>query len=242
MVLAGLQNLTSSLSAQLAAIKNQHGQSAVEGAKTNHEFVRDSGSVVALSETAKALAREPQSFEEVGKQARVKLDELIRQTAEKQGIKPSEVNVDGYRVIDWSKFSDQELAAIKLNREGLFSDTESLAGSSRLAGRMAASLSPYQHDGLDFRRQATAINALYAQMTPEVREALHMTPDVMAANNDALRKDTMRLGPLAGSSTDILHSLASLSRSGGLSFVLTGSLFNQAGLFGNTQSAGGFFL
>ena len=242
MLLSGLNNVTASLYTQLAAIKGQRGQSAAEGAKSNHEVVKDSSSVVTLSDAAKALASSKQlTFEEVGKQAREKLDAVIQETAEKQGVPVSQVNLarshlDG---VDWSRFSDQELAAIQLDREGLFSDEESLTGSAHLGSRMAASLRPYQYDGIDFRRQNTAINFLYGQMTPEVREALHWTPDMMLANNNMLRKQTTQFGSILGASTDILHSLASLSRSGGLSFALTGTLFDQPGLFGNAKSAGG---
>lgn len=243
MLLSGLNNVTASLYTQLSAIKSQRGQSGAESAQSS-EGAKDSSSVVTLSEAAKALASsKPLSFEEVGKQAREKLDAVIQETAEKQGVPASQVNLarshlDG---VDWSRFSDQELAAIQLNRDGLFSDEESLTGSAHLGSRMAASLRPYQYDGVDFRRQNTAINFLYEQMTPEVREALHWTPDMMFANNDMLRKQTAQFGSIFGASTDILHSLANLSTRGGLAFALTGSLFDQPGLFGNTKSAGGWF-
>ena len=242
MLLAGLQNITSSIAAQLAAIKSQLGQSTVEGAKSNHEVAEDSSSVVKLSETAKVLAREPQSFEEVGKQARIKLDELIQRAAEKQGIKPSEVNLAAfYKAGDFSAFSDQELAAIQLNRDGLFTEDESSTGNALLGARLAASLRPFDWNTThDHRLGCTAFNALYAQMSPEVREAMHCTPDVMASNNNLLRGATQQFGALSASNvTGILQQLAGISNRGGLSFALTGSLFNQAGLFGNVKSVGG---
>lgn len=245
MLLSGLNNITTSLYTQLAAFKGLRGQSAAEGAQSSE--VKDSSSVVTLSDAAKALASSKQlTFEEVGKQAREKLDEIIKQTAEKQGVPVSQVNLARSRLdgVDWSVLSDQELAAIKLNRDGLFSDEESLTGSAALGSRLAASLRPYQPAAMagDFRGQGVALNMLYTQMTPEVREALHFTPDMVEANKQYVSRDMQKFGSRFGSDvTGILQQLAGISNRGGLSFALTGSLFNQAGLFGNTQSAGGWF-
>lgn len=246
MLLSGLNNVTASLYTQLAAIKGQRGQSAAEGAKGNHEVVKDASSVVTLSDAAKALASSKQlTFEEVGKQAREKLDAVIQETAEKQGVPISQVNLarshlDG---VDWSVLSDQELAAIKLDREGLFNDEESLTASAALGSRLAASLRPYQAACMmagDIRGQGMAINMLYAQMTPEVREALHFTPEMIVAGNQYIRRDEQIFGPLLGSDiTGIAQQLAALSSRGGLAYALTGTLFDQPGLFGSAKSAGG---
>lgn len=246
MLLSGLNNVTASLYTQLAAIKGQRGQSAAEGAKGNHEVVKDASSVVTLSDAAKALASSKQlTFEEVGKQAREKLDEIIKQTAEKQGVPISQVNLarshlDG---VDWSRFSDQELAAIKLDREGLFNDEESLTASGHLTKRMTESLRPFDRFitmAHDERFSCTARLALYEQMTPEVREALHFTPDIVAANYQYLSRDTQKFGSLFGSDiTGIVQQLAGLSTRGGLTYALTGTLFDQPGLFGSAKSAGG---
>ena len=248
MLLSGLNNITTTLYTQLAAIKSQRGQGVEEGVKSNHEVVKDSSSVVTLSEAAKALASSRQlTFEEVGKQAREKLDEIIKQTAEKQGVPVSQVNLARSRLdgVDWSVLSDQELAAIKLDREGLFNDEESLTASATLGSRLAASLRPYQAACMmagDIRGQGTAINMLYAQMTPEVREALGFTPEMIIAGNQYIRRDEQIFGPLLGSDiTGIAQQLAALSSRGGLAYALTGTLFDQPGLFGNAKSAGGWF-
>ena len=245
MLLSGLNNVTASLYTQLAAFKGLRGQSGTEGTQSSGE-TKDSSSVVTLSDAAKALAsNKPLTFEEVGKQAREKLDEIIKQTAEKQGVPVSQVNLDRSRLdgVDWSILSDQELAAIKLNRDGLFSENESLNGSAALASRMRASLRPFQAAAMmgDFRGQGTAINMLYAQMTPEVREALQWTPAMMVANDQYVRNDIMRFGSLLQDTGSIQQTLAGLSSRGGLAYALAGTLFDQPGLFGNTKSAGGWF-
>lgn len=246
MLLSGLNNVTASLYTQLAEFKGLRGQSAAEGAQSSE--VKDASSVVTLSDAAKALVSSKQlTFEEVGKQAREKLDEIIKQTAEKQGVPVSQVNLDRSRLdgVDWSILSDQELAAIKLNRDGLFSENESLNGSAALGSRLAASLRPYQAACMmagDIRGQGMAINMLYAQMTPEVREALHFTPEMIVAGNQYIRRDEQIFGPLLGSDiTGIAQQLAALSSRGGLAYALTGTLFDQPGLFGNAKSAGGWF-
>ena len=244
MLLSGLNNVTASLYTQLAAFKGLRGQSGTEGAQSSE--VKDASSVVTLSDAAKALASsKPLSFEEVGKQAREKLDEIIKQTAEKQGVPVSQVNLarshlDG---VDWSVLSDQELAAIKLNRYGLFSDEESLTASGGLSARLATSMRPFDWFTTHDERLACAARlALYEQMTPEVREALHFTPDIVAANYQYLNRDSQMFGSLLGSDiTGIAQQLAGLSSRGGLAYALAGTLFDQPGLFGNTKSAGGWF-
>ena len=245
MLLSGLNNIAATYM-QLAAYKGLRGQSGTEGTQSSGE-TKDASSVVTLSDAAKALASKPLTFEEVGKQAREKLDEIIKQTAEKQGVPVSQVNLarshlDG---VDWSVLSDQELAAIKLDREGLFNDEESLTASGHLTKRLAESLRPFDRFitmAHDERFSCTARLALYEQMTPEVREALHFTPDIVAANYQYLNRDSQMFGSLLGSDiTGIAQQLAGLSSRGGLAYALAGTLFDQPGLFGNTKSAGGWF-
>ncbi|MBR4736535.1 MAG: hypothetical protein IK051_02610, partial [Rhodocyclaceae bacterium] len=78
MLLSGLNNIAATYM-QLAVYKGLRGQSGTEGTQSSGE-TKDASSVVTLSDAAKALASKPLTFEEVGKQAREKLDEIIKQT------------------------------------------------------------------------------------------------------------------------------------------------------------------
>ena len=60
------------------------------------------------------------------------------------------------------------------------------------------------------------IDALYAQMTPELRSALGWTPVMMAANDRMLAGDEEKLGKLPVSG--ILENLTATQATGGLTF------------------------
>jgi hypothetical protein len=184
----------------------------------NSATTAPSGVVVNISDSAKAAsahaATEP-SFKEVGMAARAKLDALKQQAADKTSTTPSSVNLNH---VDYSSFSDQELAAMNLNSSGNFSKDEKIQAQAILAERMRVSLETYRGGTElgDRRGHAMTIDALYAQMTPEVRSALGWTPTMMAANDRMLAGDEEKFGklPVAG----ILANLLATQGVGGLAF------------------------
>jgi hypothetical protein len=190
----------------------------------NSATTASSGVVVNISDSAKAAsaqaATEP-SFKDVGMAARATLDALKQQAAEKTGTTPSSVNLNH---VDYSSFSDQELAAMNLNSSGNFSKDEKIQAQGILNERLRVSLETYR--GVtnlgDRRGHAMTIDALYAQMTPEVRSALGWTPTMMAANDRMLAGDEEKFGklPISG----ILANLLATQAAGGLRFE-TGRLY-----------------
>src|ERR1035437_141898 len=157
--------------------------------------------VVNISDNGKAAsaqATEQLSFKDVGTGARAKLDTLIQQAAKKAGISPQAVNVGAIGVIDYTGFSDQELAAMAQNSSKNFSALEGDSARGMLAYRVAVSLEPYRAatNAGDRRGHAMAINVLYDKMSPEVRQALGWTPKMMAANNNMLHGDEKKFGKL----------------------------------------------
>lgn len=177
-----------------------------------------SGVVVNISDSAKAAsahaATEP-SFKDVDMAARAKLDALKQQAAGKTGTEPSSVNLNH---VDYSSFSDQELAAMNLNSSGNFSTDEKIQAQGILGERLRVSLETYRGftDLGDRRGHAMTIDALYAQMTPEVRSALGWTPTMMAANDRMLVGDEEKFGKLPVSG--ILANLLATQAVGGLTF------------------------
>ena len=181
----------------------------------------NNGVTVNISDNAKAASvqttTEP-SFKDVGMAARAKLDVLKQQAAAKTGTTASTVNVQQAGLIDYSSFSDQELAAMTLNSSGNFSKTEQDQAQGMLNERLRVSLETYR--GVtnlgDRRGQAMTIDALYNQMTPEVRSALNWTPTMMVANDQMLAGDEVKFGKLDISG--VLANLRTTQTQGGLTF------------------------
>ncbi|MGP1665858.1 MAG: hypothetical protein ACTS5I_08130 [Rhodanobacter sp.] len=200
------------------------GQSgSTDATKTGNSTTATSNNsvVVNISDSAKAAsaqATEQPSFKDVGMAARAKLDALKQQAADKTGTTVSSVNVQQAGLIDYSSFSDQELAAMDLNSSGNFSQTERDAAGGMLGERMRVSLETYRGATNlgDRRGHAMTIDALYKQMTPEVRSALGWTPTMMAANDHMLAGDEEKFGKLLMSG--ILANLQATQGQGGLTF------------------------
>lgn len=214
MSIASLGSPTANLYSKTANTKNSSQTSSANAMAS--EAAADS-SVVNLSTASRQLAEKTSSFADVGTAARAKLDTLIQQAAKKAGISPQAVNVQAVGVVDYSGFSDQELAAMALNSSKNFSTAEGEQARGVLAYRAAVSLEPYRAatNAGDRRGHAMAINVLYDKMSPEVRSALGWTPTMMAANNQMLDGDEKRYGKLESAS--IFHWLQSAALNGGLS-------------------------
>ena len=184
----------------------------------NSAATASGGVIVNISDSAKAAsaqaATEP-SFKDVGMAARAKLDALKQQAAEKTGTTAGSVNLNH---VDYSSFSDQDLAAMRLNSSGNFSKDEQIQAEAMLGERMRVSLETYRGSTElgDRRGHAMTIDALYAQMTPEVRNALGWTPVMMAANDRMLAGDEEKFGKLPVSG--ILANLKATQATGGLTF------------------------
>ncbi len=100
--------------------------------------------ISASGKAASAQATTEPSFKDVGMAARAKLDVLKQQAAEKTGTTVSSINVAQAGLIDYSSFSDQELAAMALNSSSNFSKTEHDQAAGMLGERMRVSLETYR--------------------------------------------------------------------------------------------------
>lgn len=85
----------------------------------------------------------------------------------KQGTRVVADTANGGRHLDLSSLSDEELASVAKG-DG-FSGDESLTAKAELAGRMWATLEPFEGNP---RASALAVRALYPAMSPAVRDAL----------------------------------------------------------------------
>lgn len=184
----------------------------------NSTTTASSGVVVSISDSAKAASAQAAtapSFKDVGMAARAKLDTLKQQAAEKTGTTVNSVNLNH---VDYSSFSDQDLAAMNLNSSGNFSKDEQIQAQAMLGERMRVSLETYRvaTNLGDRRGHAMTIDALYSQMSPEVRSALGWTPTMMAANDQMLAGDQGKFGklPISG----IFANLQATQAAGGLTF------------------------
>lgn len=164
------------------------------------------------------------SFKDVGMAAREKLNTLKQQGAEKSGTTMQLVNLHD---VDYSTFSDQDLAAMKLNSSKNFSDEEQHHAQAVLNERLRVSLETYR--GVtelgDRRGHTKTIDALYKQMTPEVRSALGWTPVMMAQNDYLMALDEGKFGEFPMSA--VLENLQATQAEGGLTFKL--ELWNDKG-------------
>jgi len=187
----------------------------------SEDKIASSDTVVTISTTSKNLSENSNNFENVGLQARAKLDSLIKTTAQKNGVTPQAVNVGAMSVNDYSVFSDQELAAMSLNSSKNFLSIESDQARGALAARVAVSLKPYQAatNAGDRRGHTLAINALYDSMTPEIRHALGWSPVMMEETNLLLERDTKKFGQLDFSG--VLKNLKHASLNGGITIKIT---------------------
>ncbi|WP_199052107.1 hypothetical protein [Aquitalea sp. ASV15] len=194
--------------------------SATIPSKSEDKLV-SSDTVVTISSTSKNLSENANNFENIGLQARAKLDSLIKATAQKNGVTPQAVNIGAMSVSDYSVFSDQELAAMSLNSSKNFLSIESDQARGALAARVAVSLKPYQAatNAGDRRGHTMAINALYDSMTPEIRHALGWTPVMMEETNLLLESDTKKFGKL--DQTGVLNHLKHASSNGGISIKIS---------------------
>lgn len=211
-------NAGASQVAELARSKNLNNPPAVDNPNAENSATAASSSVVTISDSAKAAAAQADSepsFTDVGTAARAKLDILKQQGAEKTGITAGAVNLNH---VDYSSFSDQDLAAMNLNPSGNFSKNEQIQAAGVLNERLRVSLETYRAvtELGDRRGHTMTIKALYAQMTPEVRSAMGWTPTMMQATDYLLALDEGKFGrlPVAG----MLLNLQTTQAEGGIGF------------------------
>ena len=118
---------------------------STDTAKAGNSAATASGGVVVnisdSAKTASAQAATEPSFKDVGMAARAKLDVLKQQAAEKTGATASSVNLNH---VDYSSFSDQDLAAMNLNSSGNFSKDEQIQANGMLNERLRVSLETYR--------------------------------------------------------------------------------------------------
>ncbi|MDO8651947.1 MAG: hypothetical protein Q7R66_07150 [Undibacterium sp.] len=214
-------NASSSVTHTNAPGIDQSGSTDTTKAGNSAATTSNNSVVVNISDSGKAasaqVTTEP-SFKDVGMAARAKLDVLKQQAATKTGTTVSSLNIQQAGLMDYSSFSDQELAVMDLNSSGNFSKDEQDEAGGWLAERMRVSLETYR--GVtnlgDRRGHAMTIDLLYNEMTPEVRSALGWTPTMMAANDHMLAGDEAKFGKLDISG--VFENLRTTQTQGGLMF------------------------
>lgn len=183
-----------------------------------------SSSIVTISSSAKEATQaisEP-TFNEVAKAARDKLNDLKEQGAKKAGISATSVNLNH---LDYSSFSEQDLAAMRLDPNNNFSKDEKIHAGAVLNERLRVSLETYRGatELGDRRGHTITIDALYKQMSPEVRSAMGWTPTMMAQNDYLMALDEGKFGKFPISA--VLENLQNTQAQGGLTFKL--ALWNE---------------
>ncbi|TCP89720.1 hypothetical protein C8J31_102901 [Rhizobium sp. PP-CC-2G-626] len=113
--------------------------------------------------------------------ARAKLDADYAK-AVTQGTKIVADTAQGGRHLDVSSLSDDELATV--SKGGGFSDDESLTAKAELAGRMWATLAPFEGNP---RATSMAVRALYPVLGANVREALGWTEETLSSADSVIR-------------------------------------------------------
>lgn len=170
-----------------------------------------------------------QSFADVGQRVRKLLDAKYADAAKAGTRVKYDMSEQGVRA-DYSSFSDQEVAAIALNRDGRFNADESGWARAELGGRVAVALQPFDDavmHGHDRRGHALAINLLYNGMTQEVRAALHWDEAMMVSNNEMLTRDTRDHGAIDRPSVlQLVLDTRSQGRPLGIDFLNKGENFN----------------
>lgn len=113
--------------------------------------------------------------------ARAKLD-ADYDKAVTQGTNIVADTAHGGRHLDVSSLNDEELAAVSAG--GGFSDDESLTAKAELAGRMWATLAPFEGNP---RASAMAVRALYPALSATVREALGWNEETLSSSDALIR-------------------------------------------------------
>lgn len=190
---------------------------AVNTATAASTFVSLSPSARLAGAQAAAL-----NFENIGNAARAKMDVLKQQASEKTHTPTNQINVQQAGLLDYSKFSDQELAAMAKNPSKNFSKAEQEAAQGMLADRVKVSVEAFAGPATagDWRAHGMAIHALYETMSPEVRSALGWTPTMLAANDQMVKDDENKYGKL--DMNGFLAKLRSVQDKGGLTFQAAG--------------------
>ncbi|MGK6322564.1 hypothetical protein ACMGDM_05710 [Sphingomonas sp. DT-51] len=178
---------------------------------------------------ASATPTDKESFTDTGNRARQLLDAKYADAAKAGTRIKYDMAEQGVRA-DYSSFSDQEVAAIALNRDGRFNADESGWARAELGGRVAVALQPLDDavmHGHDRRGHALAINLLYNGMTQEVRAALHWDEAMMVSNNEMLTRDTRDHGAIDRQSVlQLVLNTRSHGRPLGVEFLDKGENFN----------------
>lgn len=181
-----------------------------------HRTVKD---VVQISDAAKAAAAalNKSSPADNASSARTKLDELYK-AASADGTFITFDTSKGGRQLDMSTLSDDELAAIAVDRAGSFSENEANDAAGWLNLRLAKTLQPFQSAtmGGDRRAHAMTLNTLYDNASQDVRQALHWTPVMRSAADTMLQGDNALFGTIDWSS--IFSNLREMSNNGGMTF------------------------
>lgn len=193
------------------------GQAMAAG--TTDELRPATKDIVQISDAAKAAtaALDTPGPADNASAARTKLDALYK-AASADGTFITFDTSKGGRQLDMSELSDDELAAIAVDHAGSFSENESNDAAGWLNLRLARTLQPFQNATMsgDRRGHAMTLNALYDNVSQDVRQALHWTPLMRGAADSMLKGDNARLGEIDWSS--IFANLREMSKNGGMAF------------------------
>lgn len=155
--------------------------------------------VVNLSEMARAAIAanrdNTRDFSLVGKDARAVLDSQYADAKAKGTSIRFRTDVNGVD-LDYSSLSDRAVAAVSLNRDGLFSPDEVEYARGSLAQRTNDRMVISHADSgpFDHRAAYKSLMDQYDSMTAEVREALKWTPQTRAETEAGLRNAERNAG------------------------------------------------
>jgi hypothetical protein len=152
-------------------LKIASGVKALPVATAGSMNVQERDVVLQISDAARVaseVTQKPENFAPVGRNARAVLDADYAK-AKAEGTKIIFAKADDGRFPDMSGMTDQEVAAVALDSEGLFSDVESIVAQAELGTRVKNALEPFKH-GQDLRAYQLGVQPLYKGISSEVRE------------------------------------------------------------------------
>ncbi|MBN8954328.1 MULTISPECIES: hypothetical protein [unclassified Rhizobium] len=161
-------------------------------------LIASSSKGTAASQASSTTPAGTRDFSLVAEDARAVLDAQY-QDAQKNG---KNITFDSSKPgvpLDLSSLSDRAVAAIALNKDGLFTDLEVAQAGGYLSGQLQAVLAPSfkASNGGDLRPVATEYLNLFDQLDPEVKQALGMTDEQRLAAESILRDQEKQYGKLS---------------------------------------------
>ena len=181
---------------------------------------------VQISDKAKSLLYASSDTENSQPSLKSRINALFKE-AQDEGSFITFDSSKGGEWIDFSSFTDDELAQIGKDRDHDFSEALSKHAIATLAERVAIFLKPFEASiGYgESRGDAKAIRTLYSHMSQDVRDVLGWTESMVEAAEKLAEKNTEKLGDF--NMDTLWKMLLEAAKKGGLSLQNSSNQDNQ---------------